>query len=41
MLDYFYFRTRNGRARFCIKLEENAIEWLQHHTSLSSYNTLL
>jgi hypothetical protein len=28
-----FLRTRNGRARLCIKFAENTIEWLQHHTS--------
>jgi hypothetical protein len=36
-----FFRTRNGHGRLYIKLAENAIEWLQHHISLSAYNTLL
>jgi hypothetical protein len=35
-----FFRTRNGSARLCIKLAENAIDRLQYHTSLSAYNTL-
>jgi hypothetical protein len=38
---YLLFFTRNRRARLCIKFEENIIEWLQYHKSLSAYNTLL
>jgi hypothetical protein len=36
-----FFRTCNGRAHLCIRLAENAKEWLQHHTSLSAQKTLL
>jgi hypothetical protein len=35
----FFLRIRNGSARLCIKLAENAIERLQHYTSISAYNT--
>jgi hypothetical protein len=38
---YIFFRTRDGRVRFSIKIEENAKEWLQHYTSLLAHNTLL
>jgi hypothetical protein len=40
VVTFFFLRTRNESARLCIKLAENAIERLQHHTSLSAYNTL-